>query len=95
MDYQIYDISPLVTPEIAVFPGDTAFRRHVLLDMNKGDNLTLSSMTTTLHLGAHADAPSQCWNERDLRTPFSGIRESSLGGPKAATTPEVFSEVNA
>ena len=58
MDYQIYDISPLITPEIAVFPGDTEFRSRVLLDMKKGDNLTLSSMTTTVHLGAHADAPS-------------------------------------
>ncbi len=58
MDCQIYDISPLITPEIAVFPGDTEFRSHVLLDMKKGDNLTLSLMTTTVHLGAHADAPS-------------------------------------
>ena len=58
MDYQIYDISPIITPEIAVFPGDIEFRSHVLLDMKKGDNLTLSSMTTTVHLGAHADAPS-------------------------------------
>ena len=58
MDYQIYDISPVITPEIAVFPGDTEFRNQVLLDMKKGDNLTLSSMTTTVHLGAHADAPS-------------------------------------
>lgn len=58
MDCQIYDISPLITPEIAVFPGDTEFRSHVLLDMKKGDNLTLSLMTTTVHLGAHADAPN-------------------------------------
>ncbi len=58
MKHQIYDISPLISPEIAVFPGDTAFRRNVLLDMKKGDSLTLSSMTTTVHLGAHADAPS-------------------------------------
>ena len=58
MNYQIYDISPLISPEIAVFPDDTEFRSHVLLDMKKGDNLTLSSMTTTVHLGAHADAPS-------------------------------------
>ena len=72
MDYQIYDISPLITQEIAVFPGDTEFRSRVLLDMKRGNNLTLSSMTTTVHLGAHADAPSYYFRlgpsiaERDL-----------------------------
>ena len=54
----IYDISPLITTELAVFPGDVSFSRNVTLDMNKGDSLSLSSIVTTLHLGAHADAPS-------------------------------------
>lgn len=53
----IYDISPPVTPEIAVFPGDTPWRREVLLDMTRGDALTLSTMHGTCHLGAHADGP--------------------------------------
>jgi len=54
---QYYDISPTISPDIAVFPGDTPFSRDALLDLHKGDHLTLSSMTTTLHLGSHADAP--------------------------------------
>jgi arylformamidase len=54
----IYDISPLISPEIAVFPGDVSFQRQSLLDFSKGDHLRLSSMQATLHLGAHADAPS-------------------------------------
>ena len=55
---RLIDISPAITPAIAVFPGDTPFSRRVLLDMEQGANLTLSTMTATLHLGSHADAES-------------------------------------
>ncbi|HEV8336604.1 MAG TPA: cyclase family protein [Candidatus Polarisedimenticolia bacterium] len=54
----IYDISPVVSPRLQVWPGDTPPAREVLLDMNHGDNLTLSTLRATVHLGAHADAPS-------------------------------------
>ncbi len=54
----LIDISPTVSPAIAVWPGDVPFRREVALDMAQGANLTLSAMTTTLHVGAHVDAPS-------------------------------------
>ena len=54
----IYDISPAVTDSIAVFPGDTPPTREVLMDMRKGDAITLSTLRSTVHIGAHADAPS-------------------------------------
>jgi len=54
----IYDISPVVSPRLGVWPGDTPPAREVLLDMQRGDNLTLSTLRATVHLGAHADAPS-------------------------------------
>lgn len=54
----LYDISPALTPDVAVFPGDSPLRRHRLLDMNDGAHLTLSTLQTTVHAGAHADAPS-------------------------------------
>lgn len=54
----IVDISPLVDERIAVWPGDTPFARTMNLDMAEGANLTLSDMRTTVHVGAHADAPS-------------------------------------
>ncbi len=54
----IHDITPMITDHLAVFPGDTPASRKVLMDMSKGDNLTLSTLTTTVHLGAHVDAPS-------------------------------------
>ena len=54
---KIWDITPLVTKDLAVFPGDVAFRRDVSMSFPK-DHLALSSVTTTLHLGAHADSSS-------------------------------------
>jgi arylformamidase len=54
----IYDISPTITERLAVWPGDTPPTREVLLDMRRGDNLTLSTLRATVHLGAHADGPN-------------------------------------
>jgi arylformamidase len=54
----IYDLSPPISPALKVWPGDTPPSREVLLDMKAGANLTLSSLYATVHLGAHADAPS-------------------------------------
>lgn len=54
----LYDLSPPISDALAVWPGDTKPRREVLLDMTRGDNLTLSTLHATVHLGTHADAPS-------------------------------------
>lgn len=57
MQGQIFDISPTIDSQIGVFPGDQKFEHQVSLSFEKGDSLVLSSMRTTLHLGAHVDAP--------------------------------------
>lgn len=54
---RILDISPRVHPGIGVWPGDVAYARTDTVAFAAGGNLDLSSITTTLHLGAHADAP--------------------------------------
>jgi arylformamidase len=54
----IYDLSPPITERLQVWPGDTPPRREVLLDRKRGANITLSTLRATVHLGAHADAPS-------------------------------------
>jgi arylformamidase len=54
----LIDISPVIDPALAVWPGDTPFARNVNVDIAAGANLTLSDVRTTLHVGAHADAPS-------------------------------------
>jgi arylformamidase len=52
------DITPSVSEKIGVFPGDVPFNREVSYDFKKGDHLLLSSIRSTLHLGAHADGPN-------------------------------------
>jgi arylformamidase len=55
---KLYDISPPISPALKVWPGDTPPSREVLLDMRRGANLTLSTLHTTVHAGAHADGPN-------------------------------------
>lgn len=54
----LYDITPLISERLQVWPGDTPPRRQVLCDLKRGDPITLSTLHATVHLGAHADAPS-------------------------------------
>ncbi len=53
----LYDISPLVDPKIAVWPGDSAFVSKDLLRIEEGSSVYLSTITLSCHTGAHADAP--------------------------------------
>tara|TARA_Y100000589_G_C27175721_1_gene638667 strand:+ start:1103 stop:1744 length:642 start_codon:yes stop_codon:yes gene_type:complete len=55
---RIIDISPPINEKTAVFPGDVPYQRDISMDSTKGDHMTLSSVTSTLHLGAHTDAPN-------------------------------------
>lgn len=69
---EFYDISPLLHEGSAVFPGDTPFSRDMVLSFDNGCHLDLSTVKTTVHIGAHTDAPShyhkegQTIEERDL-----------------------------
>jgi arylformamidase len=53
--HDIIDITPAITPDIAVWPGDTPVSREVLCEIEKGATVTLSTLRATVHLGAHAD----------------------------------------
>lgn len=55
---KIYDITPTVSPNLAVFPGDTPYENSYLMSFQQGHHLSLSKIQSTVHLGAHADAPS-------------------------------------
>jgi arylformamidase len=54
----LFDISPPISERLQVWPGDTPPSRQILLDRRRGDNITLSTLHGSVHLGAHADAPS-------------------------------------
>jgi arylformamidase len=82
----IYDITPLASNRLAVWPGDTPLSRQVLLDIARGDNITLSTLTATVHLGAHADAPSHyglgpAIHERPLSTYLGPCQVMHVAAP--------------
>lgn len=70
----LYDITPPVTTAMKVWPGDTPPSREILCDMAppRGDNITLSTLRATVHLGAHADGPNH------YAHPAPGIGERPL-----------------
>jgi arylformamidase len=72
MTEKYFDISPAISEKLGVFPGDTPFSLQGLKSYEQGDTYRLSRLTTTLHLGAHTDAPSHY--ARDGKT----ISECSL-----------------
>jgi arylformamidase len=86
----IFDISPRITPHLAVWPGDTPPTREVLLDMKRGDNITLATLRATVHLGAHADAPSHygadapAIDERDLDYYLGECQVMRVSAPRGA-----------
>jgi arylformamidase len=53
---KLYDITRTVTPHTAVFPGDTTYRAEPLLRLADGSSVNLTTITTTPHIGTHADA---------------------------------------
>jgi len=76
----IRDITPRISPRIAVWPGDVPFSRDETCAFAAGANLDLSAIRTTVHLGAHTDAPSHYLphgagiHAREL-TPYLGLCE--------------------
>ena len=55
---KVFDLTPVISEKIAVFPGDVSYQRDISLDFAKGQHLLLSSFRSTFHLGAHADSSS-------------------------------------
>lgn len=53
----LYDLSPTIRPGFPVWPGDTAFASRLTWAMAEGSTVNVSALTTTPHLGSHADAP--------------------------------------
>jgi arylformamidase len=53
----LFDISPTIDPDLAVWPGDTPFSFQDRLRLEDGAPVHLSTLTLSCHTGAHADAP--------------------------------------
>jgi arylformamidase len=54
---RLYDITPPVRPGLPVWPGDTPYQVSRSWAISRGDSVNVSAITSTPHLGAHADAP--------------------------------------
>ena len=53
----IIDISPRIDVSLAVWPGDTEYKLDWVSRMEDGASVNVCTLTTTPHLGAHADGP--------------------------------------
>lgn len=53
----IIDITHPLSPELAVWPGDTPYSHRWLMQMARGDSVNVSTLTMSAHTGTHADAP--------------------------------------
>jgi len=55
---RIIDLSPRVSHEAPVWPGDEPFSLAPRWSIDSGDAVTVGTVTTTTHIGAHIDAPA-------------------------------------
>ena len=53
----IWDISPPVDEQAAVFPGDTTYTQRPHFSLGPDCPVNVSAITMSPHTGAHADAP--------------------------------------
>ncbi|MGH8809911.1 MAG: arylformamidase [Noviherbaspirillum sp.] len=54
----IWDISPLISASLPVWPGDTPFSAEPTWQIEGGCPVRVSRLTLSTHTGAHCDAPS-------------------------------------
>ena len=54
---RLIDISPVVSARAEVWPGDTRFTMRRVMDLEHGASCNVTTIETTVHVGAHADAP--------------------------------------
>lgn len=53
-----WDISPLISPALPTWPGDTQFGAETTWQIADGCPVKVSRITLSTHTGAHCDAPS-------------------------------------
>lgn len=74
---RLWDISPPVDEQSAVFPGDTPYTQRLHFNLGPDCPVNVSTLTLSPHTGAHADAPlhyaadGQSAGELDL-SPYLG-----------------------
>jgi len=54
---KLWDISPPITADSPLFPGDTGYSQQWTAQIGPGCPVNISAITMSPHIGAHADAP--------------------------------------
>ncbi len=94
------DISRPLGVATAAWPGDTPLQIDWVLHISRGDNVSLSRVTLSPHVGTHADAPAHyeqdgpTTGELDLAAFLGAVRVIDVSGSEAVTA-EVLAERNA
>lgn len=60
---RLWDISPTVSADAPIFPGDEPYRLHWTARLGPGCPVNLCAVTMSPHVGAHADAPLHYAND--------------------------------
>ena len=64
---ELIDISEPISPETAVFPGDTPYSNEQVMRIADGGSCNVSTMRMSVHCATHTDAPLHFENEgRDM-----------------------------
>ncbi len=80
MKVNLIDISRILSPDIAVWPGDTPFSLQSIMARQSGESVNLTTITMSAHTGTHVDAPTHfsdngpSMEEVDLR-PYWGLAQ--------------------
>lgn len=59
----IYDISLPISPDLPVWPGDSAIVIEEIFSMDKGADANVSRLEAGVHIGTHVDAPHHFLND--------------------------------
>lgn len=59
----IYDISVTISPSLPTWPGDPGLKLEQFESMDEGAHANVTSISTSLHLGTHVDAPHHFLND--------------------------------
>ena len=94
------DITRPLGVATAAWPGDTPLQIDWVLHISRGDNVSLSRVTLSPHVGTHADAPAHyeqdgpTTGELDLAAFLGAVRVIDVSGSEAVTA-GVLAERNA
>lgn len=96
MPARLIDISRPLQPSLAVWPGDTPFRKEAKQVLAEGDTVNLTTLTVSAHIGTHVDAPyhfdenGRHMDEVDLSAYWGPAQVVTVSKSSGPLTPDDF-----